>query len=104
MYMYTACVCVCMYVIFCLVTCPSLTEPNNGTITCSLGDDGVPSFEDTCSFTCNTGYELTGSDTRTCQSNMSWSGSETMCIRGMHCLWYIIGSFNLIYIQFPVHY
>ena len=24
--------------------------------------------EDTCSFTCNTGYELTGSDTRTCQS------------------------------------
>ncbi|XP_065899211.1 uncharacterized protein [Dysidea avara] len=63
------------------VTCPSLTEPNNGTITCSLGDDGVPSFEDICSFTCNTGYELTGSDTRTCQSDKNWSGSETMCIR-----------------------
>ena len=51
-------------------------------ITCSLGDDGVPSYEDTCSFKCNTGYELTGSDTRTCQSDGSWSGTETMCRRG----------------------
>ena len=66
----------------CIVPCPALTDPNNGTITCSLGDDGVPSYEDTCSFTCNTGYELTGSDTRTCQSDGNWSGNETMCSRG----------------------
>ena len=51
-------------------------------INCSLGDDGVPSYEDTCSFTCNTGYELTGSDTRTCQSNRSWSGIDDVCRRG----------------------
>ena len=51
-------------------------------VSCSLGDDGVPSYEDTCSFTCNTGYELTGSDTRTCQSDRSWSGSNAMCSRG----------------------
>ena len=38
---------------------------------------------DTCSFTCNTGYEVTGSDTRTCQSNGSWSGSDKLCSRGM---------------------
>ena len=37
---------------------------------------------DTCSFTCNTGYELTGSDTRTCQSNGSWSGSNIICMKG----------------------
>ena len=55
----------------------------NGTVSCSLGDDGVPSVEDTCSFTCNTGYELTGSDTRTCQSDGSWSGSDTLCKRGI---------------------
>ena len=52
-------------------------------INCSLGDDGDPStYEDTCSFTCNTGHELAGSNTRTCQSDGSWNGIETMCVRG----------------------
>ena len=37
---------------------------------------------DTCSFTCNTGYELFGSDTRTCHGNGNWSGSEIMCRKG----------------------
>ena len=53
-------------------------------INCSLGDDGVPSYEDTCNFTCNTGYKLTGSDTRTCQSSGDWSGSGVVCRRGMY--------------------
>ena len=64
-----------------IVSCPSLNNPNNGMINCSLGDDGTPSYEDTCSFTCNTGYdELTGSSERTCQSDGSWSGSPVSCI------------------------
>ena len=63
-----------------LVSCSSLTDPDNGMIACSLGDDGVPSYEDTCSFTCNTGYVLTGSDTRTCQSDRMWNGSQPMCL------------------------
>ena len=62
-----------------LVSCPSLSNPSNGMINCSLGDDGVPSYEDTCNFTCNAGYELTGSDTRTCQSDGTWSDNSTMC-------------------------
>ena len=65
-------------------SCSPLTDPNNGVIKCFLGDDGVPSYEDICSFTCNTGYELTGSDTRTCQSDGSWSGSDAVCKRGQH--------------------
>jgi len=63
-----------------LVFCPLLTNPVNGMITCSLGDDGVSSYEDTCTFTCNTGYVLTSSDTRTCQSDGSWSGSQPLCL------------------------
>ena len=81
-----------MYTNHITVPCPSLTDPNNGMITCSLGDDRVPSYEDTCSFTCNTGYELTGSDTRTCQSDGSWSGSGVMCMRGMYLINYQIES------------
>ena len=66
------------------MSCSSLTKPNNGMISCSLGDDETPFYEDTCSFTCNTGYELTGSDTRTCQSDGSWSGTNIMCKRGKY--------------------
>ena len=70
-----------------LVYCPNLTQPDNGMINCSLGDDGVPSYDNTCSFTCNTGYELTGSDTRICQSNDYWSGSNVLCRRGICCVY-----------------
>ena len=67
-----------------VIQCDNLTTPSNGEMTsCSSGSMGVGYEGDTCSFTCNTGYELTGSDTRTCQSNGSWSGSNNVCQRGM---------------------
>ena len=72
------------------VQCLPLTNPNNGVINCLLGDDGVPSYEDTCSFTCNAGYELTDSDTRTCQSDGSWSDSDVVCNRSKWFLWSIL--------------
>ena len=62
-----------------ILVCPLLTAPSNGMFSCSLGGDGVPSTGDTCTFTCNTGYELTGNHTRTCQSDGSWSDSVPMC-------------------------
>jgi len=86
------------YECYVCIVCPSLTDPNNGTINCSLGDDGVLSFEDTCSFTCNTGYELTGSGTRTCQNDGSWNGNKTMCSRGKHCI-VVCGSVVLMLYQ-----
>ncbi|XP_065896438.1 P-selectin-like [Dysidea avara] len=63
------------------VRCVPLPQPTNGAISCSLGDDGVTSFEDTCTFTCNSGYEVRGSSMRTCQSDESWSGMTTTCAR-----------------------
>ena len=62
------------------IKCDNLSAPANGEITCSSGRVGVGYEGDTCSFTCNTGYELTGSDTRTCQSDGSWLGSLASCI------------------------
>ena len=66
---------------FLLLACPSLNDPSNGMITCSLGGDGVPDPGDICTYTCDTGYVLTNSNTRTCQSNGSWSNSALMCSR-----------------------
>ena len=65
------------------IQCGRLTTPSNGGMSCSSGRVGVGYEGDTCSFTCNTGYELTDSDTRTCQSDGSWSDTETMCRRGV---------------------
>ena len=77
----------CMYIehkhVVIDIPCEDLATPANGEImSCSSGTIGVGYEGDTCSFTCNTGYELTGSDTRTCQSNGSWSATETMCREG----------------------
>ena len=66
-----------------LATCPPLTAPNNGMISCSLGGDGVPNLGEICTYTCNDGYMLTSSSgTRTCQSDENWSGSVAVCSRG----------------------
>jgi len=64
------------------IRCDILSTPSNGGMLCSSGRVGVGYEGDTCSFTCNNGY---GSDSRTCLSNGSWSGSETICKQGM-CL------------------
>ena len=66
---------------FLLLACPSLNDPSNGMISCILGGDGVPDPGDTCTYTCNNGYVLTNSNTRTCQSDGSWSNSALMCSR-----------------------
>ena len=63
-----------------IVQCPELRDPMNGRISCSLISNPIFLYEDTCSFTCNNGYGLTGSSERTCQSNGSWSGSPVSCI------------------------
>jgi len=55
----------------------------DSTYTTGVGYEG-----DTCNFKCNTGYEFTGSDSRTCQSDGSWSGIEAKCSFGTYCVCY----------------
>jgi len=66
----------------CVVQCSVLTNPLNGSISCSLINDPFPFYEDTCNFTCNIGYGLIGNNIRTCQKDGSWSGTSTICNRG----------------------
>ena len=58
------------------VQCPA---PINGTLQCPNGaTTGV--FENTCTFSCNAGYELQGSNNGTCLANQSWSGGDPICV------------------------
>ena len=77
--------CKCLKIFITDIQCDnsSIIIPDNGNVSCSSGKVGVGYTGDTYSFTCNTGYELTGSDTKTCQSDGNWSGSDSMCSRGM---------------------
>ena len=68
-----------IFAVLYFLECPTLTNPNNGMLNCSLGGDGFASYGDTCYFTCNNGYELIGSATRICQADGWWSGSHPRC-------------------------
>ena len=73
------------------IHCKDLQPPLNGKIaSCSSGTEGVGNEGETCSLTCNTGYELTGNGTRTCQRNGSWSSSDIMCRKGMYVQIYVL--------------
>ena len=83
------------------VQCEMLAPPDNGDMMCvttsNIQTMETIAYGGNCSFTCNTGYELTGNDTRTCQSNGSWSGSDTMCIiRGIICMCFM---YDMSYIR-----
>ena len=61
--------------IFPVVDCGELTDPTNGAVNTSSGT----TFMMTATYTCNTGYNLNGVTTRTCQATGDWSGSDPTC-------------------------
>jgi len=75
--------CIVISILYIDIRCDIISTPSNGRMLCSSGRVGVGYDRDICNFTCNTGYELTGSDTRTCQSDGSWSGTFGLCIKSM---------------------
>ena len=60
------------------ITCPSLPVPTNGVKTgCK---EIVSELYDThCSFSCNVGFNLTGSSASRCLENGTWSGKAPIC-------------------------
>ena len=57
------------------VNCGSLTDPANGHVTLTAGT----TFGQTATYSCNTGYNLVGDSTHTCQATGNWSGSAPTC-------------------------
>ena len=67
----------CRYVFLILtgVDCGNLTDPANGSVNHTAGT----TFEQTAIYQCNTGYNLVGDSTHTCQATGNWSGSAPTC-------------------------
>ncbi|XP_078589338.1 sushi, von Willebrand factor type A, EGF and pentraxin domain-containing protein 1-like [Branchiostoma floridae x Branchiostoma japonicum] len=56
--------------------CPTLAAPTNGARTPPIGSN---SFQQTVSFTCNSGYVLNGATTVMCQADGTWSDPVPTC-------------------------
>ena len=54
--------------------CNALTDPANGQVSTT-----GTTFGQTATYSCNTGYNLVGDSTRTCQATGNWSGSAPTC-------------------------
>ena len=57
------------------VNCGVLTNPTNGQVNTS----SRTTFGSTGAYTCDTGYSLSGSQTRTCGADGNWTSSEPIC-------------------------
>ena len=56
------------------LTCPGLANPTNGSVSAPTRNRG-----DTAVYSCDTGYNLLGSKTRTCQADGTWNAAEPTC-------------------------
>jgi len=56
------------------ITCDELDTPSNGKKDCT-----GKIFGERCNFKCDTGYDLSGSEQRTCQSDGTWTGVPVHC-------------------------
>ena len=73
-------------ILFLLVQCPRLFAPVNGMIDCSLGPNNIADEGEMCRLTCDMGMKLSGSASKTCQNDRSWSGTDTMCMASTVCI------------------
>ena len=66
------------------VDCGPLSDPLNGSV-----DINQTVFESIVTYTCDTGYVLDGADTRICQANGMWSGTEPSCASKTYSIYMI---------------
>ena len=64
-----------MFLFLTAVDCGNLTDPANGRIDHTAGT----TFGQTANYSCNTGYNLVGNRSRTCNATGKWSETEPTC-------------------------
>lgn len=57
-----------------VVNCSDLAAPTNGSVELTAATFGA-----TAVYTCDEGFNIDGTDTRTCHANGQWSGSPPTC-------------------------
>ena len=57
-----------------IIECPQLIDPAEGDVAMSGNNPGS-----SATYTCRTGYALTGDDIRFCQNDGTWSGNDPFC-------------------------
>ena len=57
------------------IDCGNLTDPTNGSVSFTL-----TTYNELVSYTCDPGFTLTGSSSRICQQDATWSSSAPNCI------------------------
>ena len=72
---------------FPVVDCGDPGTPTNGQLTLTS-----TTYNSVVTYTCNMGYTLQGSNSRTCQSNGNWSGNVTKCSRKLESSIKYVGS------------
>ncbi|KAE8294239.1 hypothetical protein D5F01_LYC07189 [Larimichthys crocea] len=58
------------------VGCPPLSQPDNGSLSCS---EGNYTFNSTCRYKCHSGFLMIGFSTVTCGAKGAWSGPRPAC-------------------------
>ncbi len=75
------------------VDCGSLDTPSNGAVDTSSGT----TFMMTATYTCNPGYNIVDSESRTCGASGVWSSTAPVCESMLsQCLWHHMISYSLI--------
>ena len=59
--------------------CGQLSDPTDGQVT--FEPAGTTVFNSRATYSCNSGFSLQGDQTRDCQADETWSGSEPKCVR-----------------------
>ena len=82
----------CLLVRF-IADCPGLSAPADGQVNPTTN----VSTGQSAKYTCDAGFSIIGSDTRTCQDDGTWSGSQPVC--GSEYTFQIINAMGLNFLK-----